>query len=120
MKALLLVAHGSRREESNDEVSRLGDVLAGYAGSRFQHIACGFLEHGSPNLVDGVGGCAAAGAREVIVLPYFLAAGMHVTEDIPLLVEEARRVHSSVDITLAPYIGSAAGLVEAILSLAEN
>jgi sirohydrochlorin ferrochelatase len=119
VRALLLVAHGSRREESNEEVRRLGQVLASYAGDRFHRVSCGFLEYATPGVVDGIGDCVAAGAREVVVLPYFLSAGKHVSEDIPQLVDQARRAHEGVAITLAPYVGSAAGLVQAILSLAE-
>jgi sirohydrochlorin ferrochelatase len=119
MRALLLVAHGSRREESNAEVRRLGEVLASYAGSRFQHVACGFLEHASPGIPEGIGACVAAGAREVVVVPYFLAAGTHVMEDIPRLVEAARHLHRDTVITVAPHMGSAAGLVQTILSLSE-
>jgi len=119
MRALLLVAHGSRREESNEEVRRLGQALANYAGQRFGKVSCSFLEHGAPTLPEGIAACVAAGARDVVVLPYFLSAGKHVIEDIPRLVEEARRVHGGINIRIAPYMGTGAGLVQTLLSLAD-
>ena len=83
MKSLLLVAHGSRREASNEEVRQLTTQLAAHAGNRYQSVSCAFLELAEPSIPDGIEACIQQGAEEVIVLPYFLSAGRHVHEDIP-------------------------------------
>ena len=44
MNALLLVAHGSRREQSNEEVRELAKTLHARCGDRFPVIHAGFLE----------------------------------------------------------------------------
>jgi sirohydrochlorin ferrochelatase len=46
-----------------------------------------FLEC-APRLEDAVKKLAAAGATEVLVLPYFLTLGIHLQRDLPKLVEE--------------------------------
>ena len=71
MKGLLLVAHGSRREASNEEIRALTKILASRAGDQFIDIRCAFLELAEPSIPDGIGLCVDAGADEVIVLPYF-------------------------------------------------
>ena len=123
MRALLIVAHGSRRAESNDEVKSLTDEIRtrieSSTYSNFGFIHCAFLELAEPLIPDGLLECASQGAEEVVVLPYFLSAGRHVTEDIPQIVEQAALTMPSVNIVIAPYLGSARGLSDLMLELAK-
>jgi len=118
MKALLVVAHGSRREASNEEVRRLCRRMAEMEEGDFGLVQAAFLELAEPSIPDGIGKCVAAGASEVVVLPYFLSAGRHVSEDIPALVEQARRSHPGTAIRMAPYLGAAAGVAGLMMGLA--
>ena len=118
MKSLLLVAHGSRRESSNEEVRQLTAQLEARAGKRYQSVTCAFLELAEPSIPDGIEACIQAGAEEVIVLPYFLSAGRHVIEDIPREVA-SRQKEYPVPIRLAPYMGPAEGITELLLGVAE-
>ena len=119
MQALLVVAHGSRRQSSNDEVRTLATQLAGRAAERYPLVRAAFLELAEPSIPDGIEQCIQAGADKVVVLPYFLVAGRHVAEDIPALVEPKRAQHPAVEIVLAPYLGTAAAISEVLLELAE-
>ncbi|WGS86544.1 CbiX/SirB N-terminal domain-containing protein [Methylomonas sp. UP202] len=113
---LLLVAHGSRREQANDEIRRLADTLA--IGSRYAGVACAFLEIAEPSISDGLRRQIAAGARRIVVLPYFLAAGRHVGIDIPEQVEGMRCQAPEVEILIAEHLGSAAAMRPVLLDLA--
>ncbi len=119
MKALLVVAHGSRREASNDEVRELCcRIEQEAAGEDFSLVRAGFLELAEPSIPEGIGQCLEAGADQVVVLPYFLSAGRHVSEDIPAEVEKARQQHPEASIVLAPYLGSAPGVARLLVELA--
>ena len=120
MKTLLVVAHGSRRAESNDEVRALTRCLGEQAGAEFGTVACAFLELAQPSIPDGLRAAIAAGAREVVVLPYFLSAGRHVVADIPNEVAIVRTEHPGVSITVAPYLGEAPELVGLLLRQAQS
>jgi sirohydrochlorin ferrochelatase len=117
MKALLLVAHGSRRAASNDEVRDLTRNLEQVDDS-FQHVGCAFLELAEPSIPDGLRAAIAAGAGEVVVLPYFLSAGRHVVTDIPDEVAVVQVEHPEVTIRVAPYLGAADGVVQILLQQA--
>ena len=119
MKSLLLVAHGSRRESSNDEIRQLAAKLGALAVNRYRSVNCAFLELAEPSIPDGIEACIQAGAEEVVVLPYFLSAGRHVIEDIPREVAGKQEQYPSVPIRLAPYLGSAEGITELLLGIAE-
>ena len=51
MKALLVVAHGSRREQSNTEIKELAQRIAAQAGQDFDLVECAFLELADPCLL---------------------------------------------------------------------
>ena len=118
--ALLLVAHGSRRAEANAEVARFADRLREAAGARFARVAHAFLELGEPDIPTGVDACVLQGVTQVQVLPYFLAAGRHVADDVPGLLAEARARHPDTPILLYPHLGSAQGLPKFVLDLVEG
>lgn len=107
-RAVLIVAHGSRRPESNAEVRRLAgrvaEILA--ADPDVVCVESAFLELAEPTIGEGIDRCVAAGAGEVVVLPYFLAAGRHVQHDIPREVRAKRAAYPQVRIVLAPHLGA--------------
>jgi len=116
MKSLLLVAHGSRKASSNDEVRQLTENLAGKATGHFDDVRCAFLELAEPSIPDGLQQCADAGADEIVVFPYFLSAGRHVVEDIPGEIDKKKDELSSVTIRQADYLGSLDGIVDMMLN----
>ena len=118
MRALLVVAHGSRRAESNDEVRQLTERLENQAESTFDRVQCAFLELAEPSIPDGLRAALRAGAEQVTVVPYFLSAGRHVVTDIPAEIEVVRGEYPDADIVLAPYLGAAPGLVDLLLQQA--
>ena len=118
MKALLLVAHGSRREASNDEVRKLTDCLRRQSGTRFGEVRCAFLELAEPSIPEGIEQCVQAGADEVVVVPYFLSAGRHVAKDIPEEVATKQQQYPDRDIYISDYLGTAPDLVDTLLALA--
>jgi len=117
MKSLLIVAHGSRREASNDEVRALASRIGAQAQSPFDEVRCAFLEIAPPSIPDGIRECIANGATEITVLPYFLSAGRHVATDIPQEVAKVKPEHLGVRIRIAPYLGAAQNIPALILEM---
>ena len=87
MPALLLVDHGSRREEANQNLSRAAEVVREQAAGLDVFVA--HMELAMPDIAAAFDACAKAGHEELIVFPWFLAEGRHVREDIPRLCKEA-------------------------------
>ncbi len=120
MKALVVVAHGSRREASNDEVRDLVARLEESAGSSFDAVCAAFLELAEPSIPDAIVDLIDQGAGHVTVLPYFLSAGRHVATDIPAEMDKARVLRPGVDIHLAGYAGSSEAMLPLLLDLAKS
>lgn len=120
MKSLLLVAHGSRREASNEEVRELARRLASRAQPAFSDVSAAFLELAEPSIPDGIVRAVDNGADQVVVLPYFLSAGRHVVTDIPEEVQKAQSARPDADIRTVSYLGSAEAVLDVLLELANG
>lgn len=120
MKALLLIAHGSRREASNQEVRDLALRLGQVAGERFDIVVPAFLELAEPDIPTGVDRCVEVGATQVIAVPYFLAAGRHVVTDIPEELAKAQRRHPRLDLRQSAYLGRHDAIINILLALAQE
>lgn len=119
-RALLLVAHGSRLPEANVEVAELADRLREASGGRYEIVTHAFLEIAEPDIPTGIDACVAQGATQLRILPYFLAAGRHVRDDVPTLLEQARERHPDVLMHLCTHLGAEGSLPELLLQLAEG
>ena len=119
MKYLLLVAHGSRRQESNEEVRELAQSLDSRS-SDFDEVGAAFLEIAEPLIPDGIVKAIEKGATEVVVFPYFLSAGRHVVEDVPADVDSVKEKYPDVKINIAPYLGESSKLLGVILEMANK
>jgi len=118
MRSLLLIAHGSRRAPSNREVEALARSVRHHPRCTFDDVRCAFLELGEPTIEAAIAACAEAGATEVVALPWFLAAGRHVTDDVPALLDAARAAHPGVRIVLTDHFGADPALPAALLRFA--
>src|SRR3990170_2958130 len=112
-RGLLLVDHGSRREESNELLRETARMMRERFGLSIVHYA--HMELGKPTIQQGFDACVADGAEEVIVQPYFLGPGQHVTTTIPHLVKEAANHHPGVAFRITKPLGVHPKLGEVIL-----
>lgn len=78
--AALLIAHGSRVDAANRDLAGLAEGLR--ARSVYPIVEIGYLELTQPTIVDGGIACVRQGAKRVLLLPYFLSAGAHATDDL--------------------------------------
>lgn len=112
MNSLILIAHGSRRPESNAEIQMLTDKLRGRIRDRYDNVACGFLEFAQPTIGAAIDDAVRAGHRNISILPYFLASGNHIMKDVPALIEAKKSEYPDVSIDMKVYIGAASGMID--------
>jgi len=120
MQGLVIVAHGSRRAAANQEIQQLTAHIRAQAGARYGVITYGFLEMAEPSIPQAIQASIHAGAAQVTVLPYFLAAGRHVTDDIPQQVQIIQTQYPAIKIQIAPYLGSAPAMSDLLLHIANQ
>jgi sirohydrochlorin cobaltochelatase len=114
---LLLVAHGSRRESSNEEILALANRLKEKT-SDTDWLEAAFLELTDPTVPQMIFQAHQAGVRQLTVFPHFLAAGHHVLSDLPSIIEQADREYPDMEIRLLPHLGASEALADVVLQLA--
>ena len=102
-KALLIVDHGSKRTEANDMLHDVATMLREKSGLEIVYFA--HMELVEPSIQQGFDDCVSAGAKEVIVHPYFLSPGKHSKVDIPRMVAEAAKRHPGVSFRVTEPLG---------------
>lgn len=116
MKALVLVAHGSRRKQSNDEVILLAKKLKNNCSECYKIVNVAFLEFADILIPDGINKCVVEGATSIVMLPYFLNSGKHVVEDIPNIVRTCLAQYPDIEISIAPHIGASPLMMNLLIS----
>lgn len=92
--AYLLIAHGSREEESNQAFRELVEE---FRKKEKRHPVIGaFLELAEPLIPEGIDACVRSGVNEIYVIPLMFFPGRHVKTDIPRLIEEAKKRHPTM------------------------
>ncbi len=120
MKGLLLVAHGSRRAQSNEEIATVAQALRVRVEDHYPFTTHAFLELAEPLIPEGIDHLIGKGVTEITILPYFLSAGRHVHEDVPGIVESKQLLHPDVRMTIAPYIGEANEIVDVLAAVSNS
>ena len=115
---LIIVAHGSRKESSNSEVMLLVEKVKSLVDAKYDVSKTAFLEFAEPSLEESINASAKEGVRHIVILPYFLASGNHVTLDIPAIVAQMTMMYPEVKIELKEHLGSAAGMATLLSSMA--
>jgi uroporphyrin-III C-methyltransferase len=91
---VLVVGHGSRREEANADVREVARLIGLRGG--FSLIEAAFLEIAHPTISEAFTRLVEQGAEHITVHPYFLSPGRHTRGDLPVEVEEAARQHPGI------------------------
>jgi sirohydrochlorin cobaltochelatase len=103
MEAILLVGHGSRDPEGNEELLRFADSVR-EKSPEFVIETC-FLEFATPNIAQGITNCVEQGARRVVLVPIILFAAGHAKIHIPVEIDQAKKRYPDVEFAYGRPIG---------------
>jgi sirohydrochlorin ferrochelatase len=117
--ALLLIAHGSRRAQANQDL----DYVAREISTRrdeFVHIQTSYLELAEPTIQQGGRLCVESGATDVVMVPYFLSPGVHVMDDLIEIRDELSNSYPDANFKLAAPLGQHEKLIDVVLERIDN
>src|SRR6476619_5872635 len=117
MKAILLIDHGSKRDQANAMLADVRDMIQEQAGPDVI-IEYSHMELAEPTIEQGIAACVKRGATEVIAFPYMLSPGKHSTRDIPRMIDDAAKKFPGVKFSVTPAFGVHEKLGEVVLERA--
>ncbi len=115
MENIILIGHGSPKKDANN-VEMVGRLLhqAIHPGCSKGCVKVAYLQFAEPDLMDTIKESVHGGAGRVIVHPFFLSSGMHVTKDIPEMIEDAKAMYPEVEFVYTEPLGIHEKLVQVI------
>jgi len=116
--AIILLAHGSRVPEAGDGMERVAERLR--EKLRDCIVETCYMSRLGPHFSEIFEKCAAGGAKNIIVIPYFLHSGLHLVLDIPQMMQEKAREFPDVKLILGKHLGFDESLVDLVTRRVEE
>lgn len=116
MEIIIIVGHGSLEKEAGNiefVVESLHRMIHGECKDNCVRAA--YLQFLEPDLRRVIKLSVNDGAKKIIVHPYFLSSGVHVTKNIPEIVKEAGQRYPDVEFICTHDLGAHDKLVEVVL-----
>lgn len=106
MEKIILIGHGSPKQGANnlDQVGSMVHSIV-HPGCTDDCVKVAYLQFVSPDIKETIDNCARSGAKKIVLHPFFLSAGMHVTKDIPEIIDEARATHPGTEFIYTEPLG---------------
>ncbi|MGO9377584.1 MAG: precorrin-8X methylmutase [Dissulfurispiraceae bacterium] len=112
---IIIIGHGSPRKEANT-IDSLAECLHAelHPGCSDHCVRGAYLQFSDPDIETVIEKSVAEGAGRIILHPFFLNAGMHVTKDIPKMIEGARQRYPGVDFIYTDPLGMHEKIVDVV------
>lgn len=106
---VIILCHGSRGERGASEVAetlrRLSEGVKPLLSPGVE-VTGAALQFNHPTLEEAVESLVGWGVKRIVITPYFLFSGRHITEHIPELVEKLRSIYPEVQFIAANTLGN--------------
>ena len=112
--AFILIGHGSRLEQTAQEMQDLVADISAQLGDQAMVVGA-FMELRRPSLRDQVIKLSENGVQKIKVLPLFIFNGRHMLEDIPAQVHDCEKEFPQLKFSLLSHIGQTDAFKSSIL-----
>jgi precorrin-8X/cobalt-precorrin-8 methylmutase len=82
--ALILIGHGSKLPYNRENLEKLAEILR--KKSRFKLVEISFMVRNRPTIPEAIANIAKQGATKIVLIPAFLAHGVHTEQEIPEMI----------------------------------
>lgn len=112
-KGFLIIAHGSRKEDANQQVMQLTKKLNNYFQSEMFETA--FMEMASPTIEDGIKRLVNKKIDTLVAYPFFLFKGMHYSKDVPQIIRSViNTLDENIKFKLLDPVGSNPRIIDIV------
>ncbi len=81
---LILIGHGSKLPHNRANLEKLAEILRKH--SAFKEVEISFMVRNSPTIPEAIDALAKKGVKKIVLIPAFLAQGVHTSQEIPELI----------------------------------
>ncbi|MCS3923055.1 sirohydrochlorin nickelochelatase [Methanosalsum natronophilum] len=82
---ILAIGHGSRLPYNKEVVTSIATLI----DNKYPEVIvkAGFMEHCGPSVEEALESFKGTGVDKIVAVPVFLASGVHITKDIPKILQ---------------------------------
>ncbi len=114
--AVVILGHGSRSGGADQAIKRVAAEIK--RAGNFEIVEHAFLQYVRPSPHEALEKCIRQGANKIVIVPFFMQPGAHVTKDIPAFLEKTRKQHPTLDIIMTGFVGDHPLMTDIVLDLA--
>jgi precorrin-8X/cobalt-precorrin-8 methylmutase len=116
MENIILIGHGSPKKDANN-IETVGRLLHNriHPDCADDCVKTAYLQFAKPEIKDAIKKCVEDKAKKIVIHPYFLSSGMHVTKDIPEMITEAKQTYPDVEFIYTEPLGIHEKLVQVVI-----
>jgi precorrin-8X/cobalt-precorrin-8 methylmutase len=81
---LILIGHGSKLPHNRENLEKIAAILR--KRSNFKIVDIAFMVRNTPTIPEAIETIAKKGVKKIVLIPAFLAPGIHTTQEIPELI----------------------------------
>lgn len=118
MEKIIIVVHGSHKKD--DSLANFTKVLALSLKKNPEDVKYAYLQFQTPTVEEAISDCIKEGAKTIIVHPLFLFSGMHVTSNIPKIIENFRKKHPEIEFIYTKPVGLHEKLIDIVKEIIEE
>ena len=110
-----MIAHGSKKDVSNDEFKNLVDEIK-MKDDEFEQINVSFLEFAQPTVFMAVKNQIEKNIDRIYLYPYFLNSGKHVSVDLPTILTTLQKDYPKIKFILLNHFGKSNSISDIIVN----
>ncbi len=112
-KIVVVLNHGTRNKQAQEDfVNFINAVREKQPDLRIEYASMELCEPCLPSVIDRL---YDEGIRYIIVIPFFLFRGIHITEDIPKIIKGQEASHPGLEIVMGKVLLSDERLQDILL-----
>ncbi len=112
-KGLIILGHGSKASEATETLAEVTAMVRKRVS--YDLIEYASLQISEPSLGAVVEKMAAEGVEKIVVMPFLIAAGVHVKTDIPEELSALSKKYSGLELHLTGPLGADPRLAEIVV-----
>lgn len=101
---LIILGHGSRREEANEEIKAIYNLVK-KANPTWQ-VSYAFVEFAHPSLEERVRELVKMGKKTIVLTPVFLTVGNHLAQGLPKRFRTLEEENPGLKLVMAKHLGA--------------
>lgn len=116
MEAIILIGHGSPKKDANN-MQRVAELVHArlHPGCIKGCVRWAYLQYAEPDVSSAIESAIQDGADSIVLHPYFLNSGVHVTKDIPGIIEGFRASHPRIRFAYTEPLGLSELLADLVI-----